>query len=257
MTYKDVDLRGCLKWTFHLIKYAGYWFPRGNQAKELLYYGAFSTVMVGSTLIACLCVQLVYMVSVFGQLEEMINTLFLLLTHFSQTIKVFIFISRKEKIYQLLDGLEENIFKPKNSAQYKIALEAINNTNRMAKLLIALVLTTAFFFATMSLQHIDARKLPINGWYPFDAKKSATYETLYLYIVLTLSICGCANASLDIIVAAFISHVSLQLDFLGDSILHIKEFALLKVDNENELHLECEMKAFLKQCIRHHLKLKR
>lgn len=62
---------------------------------------------------------------------------------------------------------------------------------------------------------------------------------------------------MDIIVTALMSQVSIQLDMLSDSILHIKEFAEMRL-RKTEIHsdLENEMKSFFVDCVKHHLQLK-
>lgn len=263
--YKNLDLMGCLKWTFDIIIFAGYWFPRkNNRSISASLYSVYSIVAVGSTLLTCLSIQLAYIVSIFGQLEEMVNTLYILLTHSTQVTKIAVFVYYRRVIYHLLDNMEDEIFKPKNAMQYKSAMETLNYTNKMAKSLVTLVIAAVFFFALFPLlEQSTVKRLPINGWYPFDVEISPIYEIIFAYQIISLMICGCANAAMDIITAAFICQISIQLDILTDSMLHVREFALLQLKEKNPLEesfseedVDSEMQLFLIKCIEHHLKLK-
>lgn len=264
---EDADLTGCLKWAFQLITFAGYWFPRRGNKKATIFYTAYSILTIGCTLLTCIYMQLAYIVYSFGQLEEMINTLFVLLTHTTQAVKVFVFIQQSDQIYELLDCLEEDTFKPKNPVQYKRAMVIVNYTNRIGKSLVSLVISAVVLFALFPLlEKNTTRPLPLKGWFPFNAKASPVYEVIYVYQIVAAMICGCANAAMDTIAAAFISQISIQLDILSDSIRHTKEFALLQLqekklalanDSMVSDDLESEMRMFLKRCVQHHLKLKR
>lgn len=265
LTNKDADLRGCLKWTFKLITLAGYWFPRRGNKKATLLYTVYSVLTIGCTLITCICMQLAYIVHSFGQLEELINTLFVLLTHTTQAVKVYVFIRERDQIYALLDCLEEETFKPKNAAQYKRALAITNYTNRTAKYLVTLVVLAVLLFALFPLLDKNTpRQLPMRAWFPFNVKTSPVYELVYVYLIVAVLICGCANAAMDTIAAAFMSQISIQLEVLSDSIQHTRDFALQQLQEENlslmamsDSIVESEMKVFLKKCVQHHLKLKR
>lgn len=157
--YKSVDLKGCLKWTFQWIRYSGYWFPRNSSKSAILLHIVYSSVAISSTLLACISMQLAYAVYVFGQLEEMVNSLFILLTHSTQTVKVLIFIIRREKIYSLLDRIDEDIFKPRSALQHEIAMKIMTYTNRMAKSLMALVIAAVSLFAVFPLLEKNSTSL--------------------------------------------------------------------------------------------------
>lgn len=269
-TYKETDLRGCLTWTFQLITFAGYWFPKSDKRSATYLYAAYSVVVVGCTLITCLSMQIAYVFYVFGQLEEMINTVFVLLTHSTQVVKVMAFIYQRKKIYQLLENLQEDIFKPRSNAQFKKAKAIKNYTNTMAKSLVTLVIAAVCLFALFPLlEKGTTRQLPVRGWFPFDATVSPVYEAVYVYQVISILICGCANAAMDTIAAAFMSQISIQLDMLRDSIRHVKNFAIMRLkekkptddsftstENCVSAELEHEMNLFLLECHIHHLKLK-
>lgn len=268
-SYENVDLKGCLNWTFRLIKFAGYWFPRKANNCHMLLYALYSVFAISCTLLASIYMQIAYVVSVVGHLEELVNVLFLLLTHTTQTVKVFSFIKQREKIYTLLDRLQEDVFKPKNAFQHRKAVVIVNYTNKMAKGLTTLVIATVTMFALFPLlEKSTIRQLPAKGRYPFDVQKFPRYEAMYAYQIFTGLICGCANAAMDIIAAAFISQVSIQLELLSDSIFHIKEFAQLELKKKKALWagkqnniisfaLEAEMETFLANWVEHHLKTKR
>lgn len=269
---KDAEnLRGCLNWTFSMIKMAGYWFPRSENTRKTVMYAIYSTAAIWCTLVILIFMQIAYVVSTFGQLDEMISTLFLLLTHIAMSVKVATFILEREEIYKLLDCMEEDLFKPRNSRQLESAMRITRFTNTLAKVLVCMVIICCTLCGLSAvLEKTGEKQLPINGWFPFDTEKSPQYEIISLYQVIVMTGCGCANASMDMIAAAFISQICIQVEILSDSILHIKDFAELKLKAGSELvlndglieehaiplELENEMRLLLIECIRHHIKIK-
>lgn len=261
---QDIDLRGCLKWTLQLIRVAGYWFPRSGNSSKTLIYATYSTTVITFTLIVYMFTEAAYLLLVFGQMEEMVDSLFLTLTQACQCLKIIVFITQKEKIYGLLDCLEEDIFKPKTQHQLKKAAAIINYTNRIAKTLIGLVVFTVVIWSLSTVLD-DERQTPVKSWYPFSIENSPQYELVCTYQLLAILFCGCANGSMDMIAATFISQICVQLDILSDNIVHIKESGELCLAEEQmasatdglnvSSDVERKMKCLLKQCIRHHLKI--
>lgn len=259
-TLEQTDLSGCLKWTFKLITLSGYWFPRKGNKSAILLYTAYSFVFFGCCLVGFAILELIYMIQVFGQMDEMINTMFVLFTHTTQTIKVIVFIYRKEEIYDLLDCLNEKIFKPKNATQKQRVILIVNYTNKLAKFYLFLVsLTVCFFGIFPLLDNSTARQLPARIWFPIDFRVSPIYEILFVYQIFSGMISACSNAAVDTIIVAFISQISIQLDILCDSLYHTKQFALEKLKQKKKSltddEVEKEMKKFLKECTKHHVKL--
>lgn len=259
---EEIDLRGCLKWTLNILKFAGYWLPRQNVTFSLIY----SIPMIFCTIILYTCGEIAFLITVIGQLEEMANSLFLLLTHSAQILKIIIFISKKQKIYALLDTIQDDIFKPRNQRQLKRAVKAINGTNSMAKTFVGMVIATISLWSLFPL--LDAnnmtKQLPLRIWYPFDVTRSPQYEAGYVYQIFTVLLCGCANAAMDTTAAAFVSQICVQIDILSDSVLHIRESAEEQLGKNKERkwkddsispEVDVQMKAALRECVKHHWKL--
>lgn len=263
-SYKNADLRGCLKWTLQLMRFAGYWFPRYGSRCTTLLYAVYSVSSITFTLIVYVSAGTAYLVTMFGQIEEMIDNLFISLTHACQILKVLIFVTQRKRIYKLLDCLEEEMFKPRNERQYRKAMIIVNSTNRFAKTLVGFVVGCAFMWSVSTVREFHKiRQLPIKGIYPYDVTKSPLYEFTSTYQLLGILFCGCANASMDMVAAAFMSQICIQLEILSDSIIHIKDFAELRLLDKRHIQddlcisseLEREMKVCLIECIKHHLKI--
>lgn len=263
-TCNDADLRGCLKWTLHLMRVAGYWFPRSGNRRRTLLYAVYSTSTITFTLLTLICAGIAHLMSVFGQIEEMTDNLFILLTLTCQCFKVLTFIIEREKIYNLLECMGESIFKPRTEQQFRKAITMVNNTNRIAKGLISMVVGTVVMWSVAAiLESYKIRQLPVKGRYPFNVLKSPQYEVMFIYQMSALLLCGCINVAMDMVAAAFISQICIQLDILSDSIAHIKEFAEQRLTEEQRAHalcipakLESEMRICLIECVQHHLRIK-
>lgn len=268
---KEENLKGCLEWTFPLIKFAGYWFPRSGNKISTIKYSVYSVLVLSCTIITLAFTEIVYVVLTFGQLE-MIDTLYILLTHLGQCSKILTFMLHKKKIYKLLDYMEESIFKPKNAEQYKKAIKITRFTNLLAKILVGLVVVCcAFLCLAALLEKQETRHLPVKAWFPFNTENSPQHEIVTAYQLIAIVACGCANAAMDMIAAAFISYISVQLEILNDSLIHIKDFAEQKLLQKSPFHLtefkkqqfpiskelESEMKFLLVEVVKHHIKIKK
>lgn len=267
---KEHNLRGCLDWTLSFMKFAGYWFPRSDGDRKFIIYALYSILMVNFTLIAYVCTESAYVVTIFGQLQEMIDSLFLLLTHAMQCLKVLTFISKRERIYKLMDAIEEETFQPKNAHQWESALKIIKYTDKLAKLLVSLVVGCCLFCGLSAVAEAieGTRQLPVKALFPFKTESTPVYEIVSTYETISLLICGCSNAAMDMTAAAFVSLICIQLDVLSDTLANIKDFAELEVakksyitsdfKNKDDIppELEIEMRTVLVDCVKHHLKVK-
>lgn len=267
--FRTEALNGCLDWTLRTMNIAGYWFPRGSNTKNVIAYTAYSVLIVNCTLIIYMCTEIAYLNKIFGQLEEMVDTLFLLLTHAMQCIKILTFVVHKEEVYKLLDCMKGDTFRPRNTRQFKNAVKITAYTNVIAKVLVSMVIACCLLCgAKVLIEETGTRQLPVKASFPFNTDTSPRYEIISLYQIIILMMCGCANAAMDMTAAAFISQICIQLDVLSDTLLHIKDFAELQLaDNSflsnysNDEHiippqLESEMKSLLIECMKHHLQLK-
>lgn len=271
---KQANLKGCLEWNFKLIQFAGFWAPRSTKKATVLQYTLYSILMLGCTQIAYMLAEIAYLVFVFGQLEEMINLLFLLLTHASYLLKIISINAHRQKIFGLLDSIDEDIFKPRNVRQLRNALKEVRVLNAIGKSLVGMVILTVVLWSIFPLLENDENNkkvLPLRAWFPFDVTQSPQFELVYVYQILTVVVHGCANATADMIMAGFIAQVNIQLNMLCDSMTHVKEFAEESLRKKNSAvvdaavdetekisqELQKEMEDNLIKCVKHHLKIKR
>lgn len=261
---KNVDFKGSLVWTLELMRIAGYWIPKSASKPKAIMYGLYSALVVSCTLLVHTCTEMAYAASIVGALEEMIQSMYYLLTHGMQCLKVFTFITKRNKIYKLLEDIDQHAQKPRNHRQLENALKIIRYTDKLAMFLVGMVVATVVFCSLSAvMDNPSAKQLPTTASYPFNYKKSPVYGFIIVYQTITLMICGCANAAMDMAAAAFISQICIQLDILSDSLAHIKEFAEMqtgadKVENDDLVSPELQkgMRDFLIECVQHHLQIK-
>lgn len=261
--YKDIDLRGPLKWTLTLIRIAGCWAPRNVDKTTALRYKLYSLLIIGNTIAIFVCTEIAYIIFNFGKLEELARSMVLFLTHLSQLPKIASLIVHRQKIYGLLDAMDEDIFKPRNYRQSREATNIVSNSNKLAKVFMAVVLTTALSIGVFPLLESDSNgELPFRAWYPFVVSQSPRFDVMCVYQMVTVLFWGCTNAAMDITAAMFMIQVCIQFNILSDSVLHVREFAEAKEDivaDRDGLseELQNEMERLLLQNVKHHLKIKR
>lgn len=262
---EGANLKGCLEWNLKLMVCAGYWIPKSTNTLQAAMYVAYATFAMGCTLILQMCTEIAYLVFMFGEMEGMVECMYLLLTHGMQLLKVLTFLKYRNRIFTLLNCIEQKtLFKPKNSRQFESALKIIRYTNHIAISFMVLVVATCLFCCLYAVMDDPSLKqLPARTWYPYDYKKSPFYEITVAYQSLTILICGCADCAMDMAAAAFISLICVQLEILSDSLEHIKDFAVAKTamsslgNDTITPELQQEMKNFLIECIQHHLEIKK
>lgn len=112
----------------------------------------------------------------------------------------------------------------------------------------------------------DEKVLPVRAAWPFNFTETH-YVIVYAYQVIFGITMAIANVAIDLTAVAFMSQVCVQLEILGDNVIHIKELSeeSLKLKGntiarreEDNIYpeLQKEMSATLKSCGKHHLVIK-
>lgn len=270
--YEDIDLKGCLNSCLKIMMYTGYWFPRNMEKNHKFLCGFYSFLAVGSTLATVVFTEAGYLLLLARDLEEMIDASFIMLTHAVQLVKVYFVVTGRERIHCLLDIMDEKLFKVRNDRQLKASMRTIKSTNQIFyALIVAVTATCSFFYAIPLLENKGARQLPLTTVYVFNLAENH-YISVYIYQLIVYMICSLGNVALDMTAATSMSQISIQLEILNDTIIHIKEFAEIELnkkkglqqdkfenikENNHSIHpeLQLEMNALLADCVKHHLKV--
>lgn len=272
--YQNADLKGSLNKSLRIMMCTGYWFPRNINKNSKFLCGLYTFLVVGMTLATVVVTEAAYLILVARDLEDLIDASFIMLTHLVQFVKVCYVIEGRERIYCLLDIMDEKLFKARNARQLKNSMKIIKSTNRIFYILVAAVtFTCCFFYAIPLMENKNGYQLPVKAVYPFNIAVNY-YKSVYMYQSFVYLFCSFGNVALDMTAATSMSQISIQLGILNDTIIHIKEFAELQFNEKKGLQqtksknvrgdsqtipagLQYEMNTLLVECVKHHLKVLR
>ena len=216
--------------------------PKGNEGYTFNIYAIFTTavlLLVNSHII--FQTVNVYFVS---DLTELSAIIFILFTEWLTSLKMYYFIRNTRILKKLMLDVESEDFQPTNEEQ----INAVQVTVGMWKTiyfayyvpaLITLVLWTVFPLVDGTFRQY---RLPFSVWYPYNIKKSPTYEITYFYQTMSFWAIAIAGFNMDTMIAALMMLSEAQCDILCENLKN------LPCSGYNEK---------FKLCINHHKKILR
>ncbi|XP_068909798.1 odorant receptor Or1-like [Tenebrio molitor] len=165
------------------------------------------------------------MVAVFGDIEQMTETSFLLLTNTNQALKIYVFMFNGPRVRRLIKSLEREEFQPKTRVQYETIVEEIKMSKMITKVFLFMCLVTCCLwgiFPFLDRRPGESIRLPLSGWYPFDTNRSPIFELVYVYQIFATWINGMGNITMDTFLSGCIMIISSQLAVLNEAFRIIK-----------------------------------
>lgn len=266
MVSKELDLRDSLKLNFTILSIFGYWTPK-NLGKFLIIYRIYSVIIVGVGFLLYTLTEFINLTMSLHDLMKLTDGLFLFLTHFAQVFKLYYFYGNHEKIGNLLNSLNREIFKPRNEKQLKmIKSKMFYSKNTYVSFALLCICTVLLWAAFPLMDKKEGGKigLPLSAWYPFDTDETPIFQIIYLYQIISVIMDAITNISMDTLASGLMAHICGQLDVLNDSFLNLRDQALINIREKNQQKrinetneyfkriLQQEMDKELIRCIVHH-----
>lgn len=234
---EDLDLREFVTLNLKCIHFFGYFFPRFEKpSRKRVFYYMYASTFVGFAFILSLLSQMAKMIESFGDMEKMTDASFLLLTNVVQSIKISVFNTYRPRVWQLVESMNREAFKPKNADQYNILTREIQMSKYITVLFfIACVITCVSWGISPIFDKSggDKRKLPLSGWYPFETDKSPVFELTYVYQMFVTTVGGLGNISMDTFMSGCIMNLSAQISVLNNALKNMGQEKSPKKINEN------------------------
>ncbi|KAJ3656623.1 hypothetical protein Zmor_015684 [Zophobas morio] len=177
------------------------------------------------------------MIEVYGDIEKMTETSFLLLTNSNQALKIYVFLFNGSRVWTFIENLNKNEFKPQNSVQRNSLSEEIKISKATSKIFLFMCFVTCCLwgiFPFLDRQPGEKIRLPLSGWYPFGTDTSPSFELVYAYQIFATWINGMGNITMDTFISGAIMAISVQLKILNNS------FEVMTVQNYQSRNLRCE-----------------
>lgn len=262
---KLLDLRDSLKLQFKVLSIFGMWKPETVNGSI---YTIFSILMVGIPYVAYTTSEMINIALSFDDLTKLTDASFLFLTHFAQIPKIYYFTVNYDRILNLLNSLNRDIFLPRNERQTKILANEMKFSVFYYKMFISMCVATVTLWCIFPLiDKKETMELPLSAWYPFSTDSSPVFEIIFIYQIIAVMIDGLTNVTLDMVTSGFMGHICGQLDHLNDALLHIREQAIANlgkndpkiIKNENcaifKNVLQKEMDKEIIRCVVHHINI--
>lgn len=214
-----MDVGRAIEYVFTVLKYSGHYPLKNGKSPSIIHFIFFYTIYA-----PMFAVQAVQLCIVFGDVDKMVEVAFLFVTHFGIFYKSYNMFAKSSVIYNLTQGLYEDMHRYKNTRQRDIAIVA----KKSFGLFLFFYTVFAFFGCSLILVAPVVHKLrvvPLGGWYPFDETRPGLYEIAYLQQVSAVYIISLVTIALDSVFITLMVQLCVQLDFLKDEILSIGEEA--------------------------------
>lgn len=169
-------LKDSLSLNFKVLKTLGYWPPQEKlPAWQKYLYKIYSVFMV-FLLVIYVFQEAVTMYFALGNMEETIAVSGIFLTHCAELIKIYFFLSRSRDVRQLIEGLEQPMFQPRNENQKNIAKHMVKSCRRLYVAYVAVAFFTIGLFGIKDKKDTGEQKeLPMDAYMPFDVKERYKY----------------------------------------------------------------------------------
>ncbi|CAH2253022.1 jg13548 [Pararge aegeria aegeria] len=198
--------------------------------------------------------EVIYVVVVWGDLDEVSEASYLLFTQASVCYKVTIFIANKKQLKYLLDFMKLDIFDPQTPDHDKVIFTNARRIKRLCAMFLTAALVTVSLWAIMPLfDKAESRYFPFKIWMPVDAQDSPHYELGYIYQIMSIYCSALLFFAVDSTILSMVMFGCAQLEIIIDKIQKVKSTPLsAKLRQEEYKEAIGKNNELLKECLRQH-----
>ncbi|CAH2094317.1 unnamed protein product [Euphydryas editha] len=197
-----------------------------------------------------LFLEIIYIILVWGDLNEVSQASHLLFTQTAVCYKITVFIINKKNLRELLKFMEVDIFEAENDVHDKILITKAGKVKNLSGIfLINALIACTLWTVTPWFESPEARDFPFKIWMPLDSKKSVEFELGYFYQVSAIYVSALLFFSVDSISLSMIMFGCAQIEIIIDKMQKIQNISISKkskseeyrkiIDDNNKLFVEC------------------
>ncbi|XP_050675897.1 odorant receptor 94b-like [Leptidea sinapis] len=207
-----------LQITLTFLRLVGLWSPDGlfgwwKWLYRCLTIAAFMLV-VGVFII----IQMVDLCSIWGDIQLMTATAFVLFTNITHTTKIINFLVRASRIKAIVDN-NCRVLRSEDSAVGRKLVKSCNNESFHLYVGYWFITTiTGILWSMSSLLEADQKLLPMRAWYPFDTTRSPAYQLAFAHQSTALYLSAMMNISKDTVVITLIAQCRCRLLLLSQAL---------------------------------------
>ncbi|CAH1637581.1 unnamed protein product [Spodoptera littoralis] len=202
--------------------------------------------------------EIIYIVNVWGEIDEVSEASYLLFTQASLCYKSTTFMINKKSLLELLDIMDSDIFKPKSAEHEKILAAQALKIKRLCLFFLTSATTTCTLWAMIPLfDDASKRSFPFRIWMPVTPLKSPDYELGYLYQMVSIYISAFLFISVDSVAVCMIMFGCAELEIIMDKIKKIQSIFNTDQSEEGRKKLLKMNNELLDECVKQHQTVER
>ncbi|XP_014297324.2 odorant receptor Or1 [Microplitis demolitor] len=229
-----------IKVSLTLTKYIGTWPPILEPYRSIyLLYTCVSFIFI---LGIYLTVQTVNLFVIWGNIELMIATAFLLMTNSIHAYKVFVILGNQKRIQVLLDKLSTTNYYHNDDKYERVftyyAWQGLYHHIAYQSFGTVAVLCWGLTPLADAVAG-NTRRLPMEAWYPYDTKKSPAFEITSGHQAVAVIIACFHNIGMDTLVTGLINAACCQLEIIKQNLKNVGS------DFDYNSNNECDYEDFM------------
>ncbi|XP_067205636.1 odorant receptor Or1-like isoform X3 [Linepithema humile] len=245
-----------LRVSLSLVYFLGTWPPRARKYRLLyLFYTVFSFTFILGILLAA---EIANMIISWGDMSKIVAGATLLMTNCTHASKIVVFLREQARIQALLDIANSPVFHRHDKTHQDLLKSYTKKSIFHHAVYQSFGAIAVFCWGFTPLADLIAgrsRRLPMEGWYPYNTTTTPAFEITAGHQGVAVIIACFHNVAMDTLMTGLITVACCQLAILERNIMSINnEESVSKMQNKNTLFITDE-KALcyqrLKKCTVH------
>lgn len=237
-----------VKVSLSITRYIGTWPPILEPQRHFyLVYSAISFIFL---LGIYLTVQIVNLIIIWGDVDRMVASAFLLMTNSVHAYKIFVILKHQKRIQALLDMVNGKMFTRDNNKYERLLTWYAWQGIKHHIFYQSFGTVAVFCWGFTPIADVIAgngRRLPMDAWYPYDTEKTPAFELTCAHQAIAVIIACFHNVGMDTLVTGLLNVACCQLEIVKRNIQALDYVNSQDNINYQDEQLMCE----LKKCIQH------
>ncbi|CAK1579415.1 unnamed protein product [Parnassius mnemosyne] len=159
--------------------------------------------------------QILKVYEVRDDLDTVMATMFLLLTHFDSIYKEVVMMVKADQVQELLEIMKGQLFNQPEDEHKKLLLQTARKAKMLLYLFNCTALITCFLWVLYPLVlFLQGKHVEFAIWLPFDVNESPQFFIALLYVWIQTSWLAFNNTTMDVLIAFFLGQCTTQLNIL-------------------------------------------
>ncbi|XP_046967569.1 odorant receptor 46a-like [Vanessa cardui] len=188
-------------------------------------------------------------------IDKVMATLFLFLTHTDSIYKQVVLTVRSDEIEELLDIMRGSLYNQDNPDHKSFLLEVARYSLLILNLDNILALFTCFLWVVLPfVLHLQGKPVEFAVWLPFDVNMDPVFYFTALYVWVTTSWLAFCNTSIDVMVSFLLAQCKTQLSIVRHDLEHLIQRSQEESASTGESNADVINRRFNK-ILQHHIQI--